>query len=136
MKAVRAALLIFAFWLCLCPFAQANSADSALQAGATAFGAGDYSRAINQFTQAINADPELAYSNRCLTYLKMQRFQVAVDDCTQALSFNPDSVEALLNLGLAYQSLGQYDRAIASYQQLLQHSSDGSTSFSSKRNNV
>lgn len=124
MKAIRTILLIAVFWLCLCPLAQANPTSGFLQSGATAFAAGNYSRAIDHFTQAIGSEPELAYSNRCLTHLQMQRFQAAADDCTQALSFNPDSVEALLNLGLAHHNLGQYDRAIASYQQLLQHNPD------------
>lgn len=124
MKIIRAIVFILAFWLCLCPFAQASPVSSALQTGATAFAAGDYIHAIDQFTRAIDSEPDLAYSDRCLTYLQMQRFQIAVEDCTRALSFDPNQVEALLNIGLAYHSLGQYDSAIASYQQLLQRDPD------------
>ena len=124
MRVVRTVFLISTcFWLWLCPIAPAL-ANRSLQAGAAALTAGDYSNALDQFTRAIKTAPEIAYSDRCLTYLQMQRFQAAIDDCTQALSFNPHQAEAGLNLGLAYHSLGQYDRAITSYQQLLQFHPD------------
>lgn len=93
-----------------------------LRAGVAAFQEGAYQTAVNQFTQAIEADANnaAAYGNRCLSYIYLEDYPAAVVDCTQALEFNPRDIEAYLNRGLAHQRMGQATAALADYDRLLQ----------------
>jgi tetratricopeptide (TPR) repeat protein len=98
------------------------SAKSLLQKGITVFQEGDYLTAIEQFNQAIAADPgyAAAYSNRCLSHIHLDEYTAAIADCTEAVRLNAADTEAYLNRGLAYYRLGKPTEAIADYTQLLQ----------------
>ena len=120
-KIVCAALsLTVCLGLFFYPARPAAASDEALSSGAAAFASGDYSVALQKFTQAIESSPELGYSNRCLVQLQVSHYRAAVSDCLAALALNSHSSEALLNLGLAYHRLGSYDQASESYRQLLE----------------
>ena len=83
----------------------------------------NYQQALVNFTQVINRQDNLvgaAYSNRCLVNLQLQNYSAAEFDCTTALQHNSDNIEAYLNLGLTYYRQGEYDQAIAQYQQVIQ----------------
>ncbi|WP_017328274.1 tetratricopeptide repeat protein [Synechococcus sp. PCC 7336] len=82
---------------------------------------GDFTAAVESFTQAIEADKTsaAAYSNRCLSYLKLDNYQDAIEDCSHALELFPNNSEGYLNRGLAYHRLGQYTAAMDDYNQLL-----------------
>ncbi len=86
-----------------------------LQTGVEAMKNGDYSHAIQYFTQAIEEQPDFApaYSNRCLAYLQLQDYQNAVADCTTAIDLTPENPEIYLNRGIAYYRQGNYTQAIA-----------------------
>jgi tetratricopeptide (TPR) repeat protein len=82
-----------------------------------------YEAAIADFTQVIRSQQELvpqAYSNRCLAYLQLQQYPIAIEDCTQAIYFNPSNTEAYLNLGLVYYRQGNYPKAIAIYKSTIE----------------
>ncbi len=83
----------------------------------------NYHEALVNFTQVINRQDNLvgaAYSNRCLVNLQLQNYSAAEIDCTNALRHNSDNIEAYLNLGLTYYRQGEYDQALAQYQQVIQ----------------
>lgn len=48
------------------------------------------------------------------------RFEEAIAEYQAALETDPDSVSAMVNLGIAYYSMGQLDDAIKQYQQALE----------------
>ena len=87
----------------------------------------NYQQALVDFTQVIDRQDNLlgaAYSNRCLVNLQLQNYSAAKADCTNAIQYNSDNIEAYLNLGLAYYGREEYDRAIAQYQQVIQRDRD------------
>ena len=78
-KIVRAALsLTVCLGLFFYPARPAAASGEALSSGAAAFASGDYSVALQKFTQAIESSPELGYSNRCLVQLQVSRYRAAV----------------------------------------------------------
>ena len=87
----------------------------------------NYQQALVDFTRVIDRQDNLlgaAYSNRCLVNLQLQNYSAAKADCTNAIQYNSDNIEAYLNLGLAYYGREEYERAIAQYQQVIQRDRD------------
>ncbi|MGK7944078.1 MAG: tetratricopeptide repeat protein [Microcystaceae cyanobacterium] len=81
-----------------------------------------YSAALTSFSEVINLDNQLsnlAYSNRCLTYLKLNQPQKALNDCQLSLKQQPNNQEVRLNLGLAYYRLGKYKNAVREYGKII-----------------
>ena len=102
------------------PIAQTSAKDF-LKLGVKKITAEDLKQASVNFTQAIELDSELAaaYSNRCLVYIELGKYEQAAMDCTQALQLNPKNAESYLNRGLAYYRQGHYLDAIADYNQTI-----------------
>lgn len=98
------------------------TSQETFQAGVTAFQNENYQLAAEAFTQAIEQQPNFvsAYSNRCLTYLILNKYRQAIADCTRGLQIDPTNAESYLNRGLAYYRLGEYQNAVTDYNQLLQ----------------
>jgi tetratricopeptide (TPR) repeat protein len=65
--------------------------------------AGDYPRAIEDFTGAIEMGGPLgqAYYQRGLAHAALREFDAAIADYNAALAFEPNLAEAYLNRGLA-----------------------------------
>ena len=83
---------------------QANDAKSS----------GDLDKAIKLLTDAIQlAASPLTYGKRAEILLKSKRPGAAINDCTTALSSNPDSCKNLKIRGQAYFKIGQYEKAAA-----------------------
>jgi tetratricopeptide (TPR) repeat protein len=103
-----------------------NQPQAFFRAGIIALEQANYTEAIAQFTQTLQANPRFAaaLSNRCLAYLQQGDYGSAIQDCTQALSLDTNNPEAYLNRGLAHDRVGQFEQAIADYNQLLQHRPD------------
>jgi tetratricopeptide (TPR) repeat protein len=84
----------------------------------------NYQQALINFTQVIDSQDNLvgaaAYSNRCLVDLQLQNNPAAEADCTIAIKYNSDNLEANLNLGLAYYRQEKYQRAIAVDREIIQ----------------
>jgi len=95
-----------------------TSTQDALHAGTRAFSEGRYEEALQQFTQSIESSPAVGYGNRCLVRLQMQAYSAAIEDCTQSLAVQDDA-EVRMNLGLAYERIGEHHWAIAQYEQII-----------------
>jgi tetratricopeptide (TPR) repeat protein len=90
--------------------------------GVEQFQSHQYSAALTSFSEVINLESKLsasAYSNRCLTYLKLNQPQQASYDCKFALKLKPNNSEVRLNLGLAYYRLGKYQSAVREYGKII-----------------
>ncbi|KAK9806733.1 hypothetical protein WJX72_000870 [[Myrmecia] bisecta] len=100
--------------------AKASHAERCKAAGNEAFKAGDFDRAIQEYSGAIQADPASAvyYSNRAMALLKVMRFEEAEADCNAALRLELNA-KTLLRRGTARMGLQQIDKARADFKQVL-----------------
>lgn len=94
-------------------------AQQDLEQGLRAYAQGNYERAVEDFSRALTA-PGLsrkaganAFVNRGAAFIKLQRYQNAVDDYTRALELKPGSAQALTGRAVAYMRLGKLDLAIS-----------------------
>jgi tetratricopeptide (TPR) repeat protein len=60
-----------------------------------------------------------AFTYRGFSYLKKNRYELAIEDFNQAIRLNPDNAWALANRGNAYFNLRQPERALEDYDQAL-----------------
>lgn len=120
---------VFTIWLMLgttpalaAPVLPADPSKSAFDAGVWAYQSGQFAEAVQVFTEAIEADPQLAsaYSNRCLAELQQALEEQAIADCTHSLELNPTNPNDYLNRGLAYYRLMQPQAALADFNQVLE----------------
>jgi tetratricopeptide (TPR) repeat protein len=63
-----------------------------------------YKRAINDYTRAIELDPEdaMAYNNRGIAYADLGQYKQAIRDYDRAIELNPEYAAAYNNRGNAY----------------------------------
>jgi tetratricopeptide (TPR) repeat protein len=83
---------------------------------------GDHERAIADFTSGIELDANNSrlWGQRCWSRTVVgKQLQEAIDDCTKASSLAPKIPQILGYRGLAYQKLGQFDKALADYDAAL-----------------
>ena len=72
------------------------------------------SLAILSVLQAANPNIPTYYTNRALCFLKLERWDLAVQDCYRAIEIEPNLIKAHFFLGRALTELHNYDDAIAS----------------------
>ncbi len=77
--------------------------------------------AIAELNQALSIEPDhpLALSNLCGA-LALQGAENALDICKQAVFFRPEDADAFTGLGVAHARQGQFDEAIAAFQEAIQ----------------
>jgi tetratricopeptide (TPR) repeat protein len=92
-----------------------------------------YEEAVADYSQAIELDPQFveAYFSRSSLYgghptIEQRNYGKAVADLSKVLELNPRDCSARFNRGLYYESLREYDKAIADYSQVI----GGNTDFS------
>jgi tetratricopeptide (TPR) repeat protein len=79
---------------------------------------GNYERALDEFTQAIDGLPQFgsAYAARGDVYQTLGEFDLAIADYTTAIDIYPDFVSALYTRGRAYHAVGEFELAIDDYE--------------------
>ena len=95
------------------------------------FELGDYKGAIEDYTKAINInpnDPEV-FINRGLAKYKLLDYQGAIEDYTKAISINPNDPEAFFNRGNVKLKLKDYQGAIVDYTKATKLNPDYSDAF-------
>ena len=86
-----------------------------------------YERAVDQFTRAIDLDPQFAdaYMQRGILYWReIQNYHRAARDLTHVLELDPGRSDALFNRAVAYQLRGDFDHAIDDFQKYLETAGD------------
>ncbi len=103
-----------------------NRAQEHLDAGNTAFEAGNHQQAIAEYDQAIELDPEMAmaYYNRGRAYLSLGEYEKVIADLDRAIELDPEMAMAYNNRGYVYDNLGEYEKAIADYDRALELDSE------------
>ena len=99
----------------VCVVAGAQTADEWNVRGDNLYDAGDFNKAIECYTKAIELDFELilAYFSRASAYSNLARYEEAVVDYTKAIELSPDFASLYGNRGAAYNELGRYEDALA-----------------------
>ncbi|KFK40570.1 hypothetical protein AALP_AA2G013200 [Arabis alpina] len=92
-------------------------AEEAKSKGNAAFSSGDFTTAINHFTEAINLTPtnHVLFSNRSAAHASLNNYEEALTDAKKTVELKPDWGKGYSRLGAAYLGLNQYDEAIDAY---------------------
>ncbi|KAI5812366.1 hypothetical protein BZA77DRAFT_145862 [Pyronema omphalodes] len=93
-----------------------NYAAKLKAAGNRAYGAQDYSKAIDLYSKAIlcKRDP-IFFSNRSACYNALGDWRKVVDDTTAAISMDPEYVKALNRRAHAFEQLEKYSEALLDF---------------------
>ncbi len=96
-----------------------NSAQDQYNSGRDMLQSGDYAGAVNAFSRAISADPNMAqaYLGRATAYAYQGNSQAALQDYNQALQLQPGLAEALYNRGVLLARTGDLQGAVRDLQQ-------------------
>ncbi len=81
---------------------------------------GEPEKAIEDYTVSIDNDKALigfgsvsAFTNRSWAFIVLQQYEKAINDATEAISINPEFADSYYNRAIAYDNLGQKDKAAA-----------------------
>lgn len=94
-------------------------ADAEKAAGNKEFQAGNFSKAIEHFTKAIDLgfkDAHVLYSNRSACYCGLRKYDDALADASKCIDTKPDWGKGYGRKGAALHGLGRFDQAIAAYE--------------------
>lgn len=73
----------------------------------------NYKEATEMYTKAIEKSPSSThYTNRALSYFKLQQWSQVIDDCRRAIELDPHSVKAYFFMGQSLCELCHFDEAI------------------------
>ena len=80
-----------------------------------------YTRAIQDFTQVIDLDPNQkeVYYLRGIAYIPLKQYTRAIQDLTQAIDLDPSQKDGYFLRGFAYYRLKQYTKAIQGFTQAI-----------------
>merc|ERR1719461_1795173 len=95
-------------------------------AGNNLFKVGEYEKAIEQYSLAIEIDPknERLYSNRAAAYISLENWKAAIHDAETAIELNPDFAKAFTRLGTALKGAGLWKKAEEAYEKVLNFLND------------
>ena len=92
---------------------------------------GQYDRAIQDFDQAIQIDPNFAsaFYNRGLAYYRKGLFDRAIQDYDQAIRLDANYATAFVNRGVVYARKGQHNRAIQDFDEAIRLNPNSGLAF-------
>ena len=98
-----------------------NSAYVEFFVGLTQVTEGEYEKAINTFSRAIELNPRFpeAHYNRGVAYVNKGDDECAIWDFDMAIELNPEYVIALNTRGGAYMNRGDYDGAVSDFDRAI-----------------
>ncbi|XP_055607603.1 sperm-associated antigen 1 [Uranotaenia lowii] len=81
----------------------------------------EYQQALQEYDTSLRICATAAcYNNRAVTYLKMNKFEEAVNDCDKCLELEPENIKAMLRKAEALRSDSKIRKAFEVYKKLLQ----------------
>lgn len=123
-KKVKIILAMSALFFVLCTSVFAAAPEKSFEDGNDHFNAGEFDKAIVDYTAAIDATPGYAhaYYNRGLSYYKTGKFDLAIADYTAAISRGYTNVSIYNSRGLAYLKTKQFNYAADDYTKVIEQS--------------
>ena len=110
-------LMLICFQLVLAAMVIAQNSCTLINKGVRQANKGNYAKAIELFTQALEADPYYsdAWYNRALIRSYLREYSRAIDDYTRAINLRPNFTMAYNNRGTDKNELKDYAGAIEDY---------------------
>lgn len=113
-----------------------------LTLGLARYEAGDYTGAINIFTDAINEksvpeemiEPAVIYFYRGNSYANIGDFNSTLNDYTQAIEIDPNLAEAYNNRGITYKNKGDADSAMKDYNKAIKTDPNHAGTYNNRGN--
>ena len=86
----------------------------------------EWSKAIAEYTEALELDPNnaRAYNNRATAYSRRGQVDQAIADCTKAIELDPNLSMAYYNRAVAYAEQGKKAEAISDLEEYIAVSQD------------
>ncbi|XP_033300042.1 sperm-associated antigen 1 [Bombus bifarius] len=98
--------------------------------GNEAFRAGDYEEALEHYNTSIKMNSNIiAYNNRAMTYIKLQRYNDALNDCNIVLNIEHTNIKALLRRAMSLEHLEKLSQALADYEAVLKLAPNDTTAI-------
>ncbi|XAR58509.1 hypothetical protein NMG60_11013935 [Bertholletia excelsa] len=106
-----------------------SEANDAKLEGNRLFADRKYEEALSQYDHALQVAPDvpssveirsICHANRAICFLKLEKYQDTIKECTKALELNPSYLKALLRRGEAYEKLEHFEEAIADMKKILE----------------
>ncbi|XP_029160951.1 RNA polymerase II-associated protein 3 [Nylanderia fulva] len=106
-------------------------AEQEREKGNEAFKAADYEEALRHYNASIEIESNLnAYNNRAMTFIKLKRYEKALNDCNTVLTMDYKNVKALLRRALSLEHLEKAYEALADYEAVLKLEPTNKTAIS------
>ncbi|KAH6606837.1 dnaj domain containing, partial [Trichoderma cornu-damae] len=98
-----------------------EDAESYKTAGNRFFKEKNYSKAIEQYSKAVDLFPNSAtyLSNRAAAYMSNGQYEAALDDCSRAADLDPNNAKVLLRLARIYTGLGRPEEAMTTFSRII-----------------
>ncbi|KAI6788159.1 TPR-like protein [Hortaea werneckii] len=102
------------------PQQNGQDAEAFKASGNKYYKAGQYDRAIEEYTKAVEADPKSStfLSNRAAAYMSAGRYLEALEDCKTADELEPNTAKILHRLAKVYTALGRPEEALGVYDRI------------------
>jgi len=103
-----------------------KQAQDAKTKGNEFYGKGQFKQALEHYTKAIKLDPTdpAFYSNRAVTYLKLDQNEKAIQDAEQCIKLKPNWSKGYYRKGVALFNLNKYQAAKKEYETALSYEPD------------
>ena len=96
------------------------AANNEKSKGNEAYYSHDYKEALVYYKRSISILPVPAvYNNRAMTYIKLEQYKEALEDCETVLKSEPQNLKAFLRRGIAKQNLKDLHGALDDYKEVL-----------------
>ncbi|XP_038988523.1 LOW QUALITY PROTEIN: tetratricopeptide repeat protein 1-like, partial [Phoenix dactylifera] len=110
-----------------CEAGSLNQANDVKEEGNKLFKAGKYEDALLQYELALQIASEvpssevcsICHANRAACFLKLEKFNDTIKECTKALELNPLYIKALVRRAEANEKLEHYEEAIADWKKIV-----------------
>lgn len=96
--------------------------------------AGQYTRAIDDYTQAIKLKPDyvVALFNRGFAYGNLRDYRHSVDDFTAAIKLDPNNAKGYINRAISLRHMNENQRAIDDLDKAIQLNSNDGYAFNER----
>jgi tetratricopeptide (TPR) repeat protein len=114
--------VVTAILVCVSVVAGAQDAEELFVKGDEYYSAGEYEKAIEYFTKAIEQDPEcaLCYRKRGNIHYALRHYDEAIADFSDAIEIDPEDVSTYEIRGLTYHVTGRYSDAVHDFTMIIE----------------